>query len=86
MSDQALGELERLLGELRPKFHRYSARMTGSAVDGEDIVQDAMIKAFVALPHVGVVENPEVLDTMAATDSFDDDGRFTHSIDRRDLL
>src|SRR5260370_19673823 len=59
MTDQALDELERLLGELRPKFHRYSARMTGSAVDGEDIVQDAMIKAFVALPHVGIVENPE---------------------------
>ena len=100
MTDQALDELERLLGEFRPKFHRYSARMTGSAVDGEDIVQDAMIKAFVALPHVGVVENPEgwlfrivhntaldflrrrargpvvqdeeVLDTMAAADSFDD--------------
>jgi len=52
-------ELERLLGELRPRLHRYCARMTGSAVDGEDIVQDAMIKAFVALPDVGVVDNPE---------------------------
>src|SRR5260370_37315426 len=100
MTDQALDELERLLGELRPKFHRSSRRMPGSAVDGEVIVQDAMIKAFVALPRIGVVENPEgwlfrivhnsaldflrrrargpvvqdeeVLDTMAATDSFDD--------------
>jgi RNA polymerase sigma-70 factor (ECF subfamily) len=33
--------------------------MTGSAVDAEDIVQDAMIKAFNALPEVAVVDNPE---------------------------
>ncbi len=59
MTDHAREDLERLLGELRPKLHRYCARMTGSAVDGEDIVQDAMIKAFVALPNAGVVDNPE---------------------------
>jgi RNA polymerase sigma-70 factor (ECF subfamily) len=52
-------DLERLLAELRPKLHRYCARMTGSAVDGEDIVQDAMIKAFNALPEVGALDNPE---------------------------
>jgi RNA polymerase sigma-70 factor, ECF subfamily len=52
-------DFERLLGELRPKLHRYCARMTGSAVDGEDIVQDSMIKAFTALPEVGLVDNPE---------------------------
>ena len=33
--------------------------MTGSAVDGEDIVQDALIKALAALPNVGVLDNPE---------------------------
>jgi RNA polymerase sigma-70 factor (ECF subfamily) len=33
--------------------------MTGSAVDGEDILQDALIKALAALPNVGVVDNPE---------------------------
>ena len=58
MTDYGRAELERLLGELRPKLHRYCARMTGSAVDGEDIIQDAMIKAFAALPDVGVVDNP----------------------------
>jgi RNA polymerase sigma-70 factor, ECF subfamily len=58
MTDHAREEFERLLGELRPRLHRYCARMTGSAVDGEDIVQDAMIKAFAALPDVGVVDNP----------------------------
>jgi RNA polymerase sigma-70 factor (ECF subfamily) len=33
--------------------------MTGSAVDGEDIVQDALIKALAAMPNVGVLDNPE---------------------------
>jgi RNA polymerase sigma-70 factor (ECF subfamily) len=59
MTDDGRGEFERLVGELRPKLHRYCARMTGSAVDGEDIVQDALIKAFTALPNVGVIDNPE---------------------------
>jgi RNA polymerase sigma-70 factor (ECF subfamily) len=55
MTDQ----FEQLVGELRPKLHRYCARMTGSAVDGEDIVQDALMKALTALPSVGVIDNPE---------------------------
>jgi RNA polymerase sigma-70 factor (ECF subfamily) len=59
MTDHTRDDLERVLGELRPKLHRYCARMTGSAVDGEDIVQDAVIKAFNALAVVGVVDNPE---------------------------
>src|SRR5580692_927533 len=59
MNDHARDHFEQLLGEIRPKLHRYCARMTGSAVDGEDIVQDAMIKALAALPHAGVVANPE---------------------------
>jgi RNA polymerase sigma-70 factor, ECF subfamily len=59
MADDLRDQFECLVGELRPKLHRYCARMTGSAVDGEDIVQDAMIKAFTALPSVGVVDNPE---------------------------
>ena len=29
------------LGELRPKLHRYCARMTGSVFDGEDVIQEA---------------------------------------------
>ena len=59
MTDDARGEFERLVAKLRPKLHRYCARMTGSSVDGEDIVQDALIKAFTALPNVGVIDNPE---------------------------
>jgi RNA polymerase sigma-70 factor (ECF subfamily) len=38
-------DLDRLLAELRPKLHRYCARMVGSAIDGEDVVQDALVKA-----------------------------------------
>lgn len=59
MTDDARDKFERLVGELRPKLHRYCARMTGSAVDGEDIVQDALIKALAALPNIGVIDNPE---------------------------
>ena len=50
-------EFQSLLTEIRPKLHRYCARMVGSVVDGEDIVQDAMVKAIDALPAVGTVEN-----------------------------
>src|SRR6204780_2169453 len=59
MTDDARDRFERLVGEFRPKLHRYCARMTGNAVDGEDIVQDALMKALAALPSVGAVDNPE---------------------------
>jgi RNA polymerase sigma-70 factor (ECF subfamily) len=50
---------DRLLGELRPKLHRYCARMTGSVIDGEDVVQEALIKAIEALPATGPIAHPE---------------------------
>jgi RNA polymerase sigma-70 factor (ECF subfamily) len=31
---------------LRPSLHRYCARMTGSVMDGEDVVQDALFEAY----------------------------------------
>src|SRR5215468_11135790 len=31
---------------LRPSLHRYCARMTGSVMDGEDIVQEALFEAY----------------------------------------
>jgi RNA polymerase sigma-70 factor, ECF subfamily len=34
------------ISTLRPALHRYCARMTGSIMDGEDIVQDALIEAY----------------------------------------
>src|SRR6187455_2091980 len=51
-------EFERLLAELRPRLHRYCARMTGSVIDGEDVVQETMIKALEAFPSAGV-KRPE---------------------------
>jgi RNA polymerase sigma-70 factor (ECF subfamily) len=34
---------------LRPQLHRYCARLTGSVFDGEDVVQDTMVRALAAL-------------------------------------
>ena len=34
------------MNELRPSLHRYCARMTGSVMDGEDIVQEALFEAY----------------------------------------
>jgi RNA polymerase sigma-70 factor (ECF subfamily) len=35
--------------ELRPELHRYCARLTGSVIEGEDVVQDTLLRALVAL-------------------------------------
>jgi RNA polymerase sigma-70 factor (ECF subfamily) len=50
---------ERLLGELRPKLHRYCARMTGSVIDGEDVVQEALVKALEAFSSTASIGHPE---------------------------
>lgn len=34
------------MSTLRPSLHRYCARMTGSLMDGEDVVQEALIEAY----------------------------------------
>jgi RNA polymerase sigma-70 factor, ECF subfamily len=52
--------LDRGLRELRPKLHRYCARMSGSVIDGEDIVQEAILKAIEAFPQdAGSIANAE---------------------------
>src|SRR5437868_3407770 len=38
-----------LVGDLRPELHRYCSRLVGSAIDGEDVVQETLAKAFYAL-------------------------------------
>src|SRR5262245_8242738 len=50
---------DRLPGDLRPKLHRYWARMTGSVIDVEDVVQEAIVKAIEAFPQAGSIDNPE---------------------------
>jgi RNA polymerase sigma-70 factor (ECF subfamily) len=51
--------VEQLLAELRPRLHRYCARMTGSVIDGEDVVQETLLKATAAGPAAGPITNPE---------------------------
>ena len=52
-------QFDRLLGELRPRLHRFCARMTGSVIDGEDIVQEAMLKALASLSGAEAIDNVE---------------------------
>jgi RNA polymerase sigma-70 factor (ECF subfamily) len=58
-SSAATANLDRLLANLRPKLHRYCARMVGSAIDGEDVVQDALVKAVESFAAAGPIGNPE---------------------------
>jgi RNA polymerase sigma-70 factor (ECF subfamily) len=37
------------ISPLRPRLHRYCARMTGSITDGEDVVQDALFRVYRSL-------------------------------------
>ena len=39
---------------LRPRLHRYAARMLGSAMDAEDVVQDSLATALTRWPEGGV--------------------------------
>jgi RNA polymerase sigma-70 factor (ECF subfamily) len=50
----ARAEFEALVQDIRPELHRYCARMIGSVVDAEDVLQDALAKAFAALPSTAV--------------------------------
>jgi len=38
-----------MVGGVRPELHRYCARLTGSVIEAEDIVQDTLARAFYAL-------------------------------------
>jgi RNA polymerase sigma-70 factor (ECF subfamily) len=44
---------------LRPALHRYCTRMVGSALDGEDIVQEALLRALESGAPERPIENPE---------------------------
>jgi RNA polymerase sigma-70 factor, ECF subfamily len=55
----ATDDLEPLLAAMRPRLHRYASRMVGSVIDGEDVLQDALIKAVEARPTAGAIQNPE---------------------------
>jgi RNA polymerase sigma-70 factor (ECF subfamily) len=55
----SVADVNSLLAAMRPRLHRYCARMTGSVIDGEDVLQDALIKAVEAFRSAGPVHNPE---------------------------
>jgi RNA polymerase sigma-70 factor, ECF subfamily len=55
----AIANIDGLLAAMRPKLHRYCARMVGSVIDGEDVLQDALIKAVESFASAGPIGNPE---------------------------
>jgi RNA polymerase sigma-70 factor, ECF subfamily len=55
----ATDSIDHLLVAMRPRLHRYCARMVGSVIDGEDVLQDALIKAVESFGSTGPVHNPE---------------------------
>lgn len=52
-------DFEDRLTALRPRLHRYCARMMGSAFDGEDVVQDTLVKALRARSDSAGIDNLE---------------------------
>lgn len=84
---------------LRPRLHRYCARMVGSVLDGEDIVQEALLHALESGVPDRPIENPEgwlfriahnlALDFLrrrarrADTQSGDDVEMMVHSVDEQ---
>ncbi len=57
--DDIIGVLEQgrrqflsLVAHVRPELHRYCTRMTGSATDGEDVVQEALARAYYELSQL----------------------------------
>jgi RNA polymerase sigma-70 factor (ECF subfamily) len=59
VSEEARAQLLGKLAELRPRLHRYCARMTGSVIDGEDALHDGLARALEALDTTGPLDNPE---------------------------
>jgi RNA polymerase sigma-70 factor (ECF subfamily) len=55
----AAPDIDALLAAMRPKLHRYCARMVGSVIDGADVLQDALVKAVESFASAGQISNPE---------------------------
>jgi len=49
LAHERQARLVALAAEVRPQLHRYCARLMGSVIDGEDVVQDTLLRALVAL-------------------------------------
>lgn len=49
MPSEARTRLLAIIVEVRPELHRYCARLAGSVFDGDDIVQDVLLRALLAI-------------------------------------
>jgi len=52
-------ELAQWLALQRPALHRYCSRLTGSVIDGEDAVQETLLKAIQAFPGFDALIDPK---------------------------
>src|SRR5262245_37768156 len=75
---RAHAEFEELVKDIRPELHRYCARMIGSVVDAEDVVQDALAKAYYALPTTSVANMRAWLFRIAHNKAIDHLRRASH--------
>jgi len=50
--DQGRARLDAAMPEVRRASHRYCARLVGSVFDGEDIVQDTLLRAYAAIAEL----------------------------------
>jgi RNA polymerase sigma-70 factor (ECF subfamily) len=56
------------LAPLRPSLHRYCCRLTGNVWDGEDLMQDALLRVFGLLGKIDAdLENPRAYFVRTAT-------------------
>src|SRR6185312_12771728 len=56
------------LTALRPDLHRYCVRLTGNVWDGEDLVQDTLVRVFSLLGKIDAdLENPKAYLIRTAT-------------------
>src|SRR6478672_9113088 len=44
--DAAYAAFLAMVADVRPRLHRYCSRMTGSVMDGEDVVQEVLFDAY----------------------------------------
>jgi RNA polymerase sigma-70 factor (ECF subfamily) len=51
--------LEQWLADMRPRLHSFCGRMMGSAIDGEDVVQEALIRAATSYERSVPIASPD---------------------------
>jgi RNA polymerase sigma-70 factor (ECF subfamily) len=59
MNPPPASELFNRLAPLRPRLHRYCARMVGSSLDAEDLVQDAYVKVLLVEDAAEPIDNAD---------------------------